>query len=74
MSHQHQCSAGVRVHLEEQLSDPGASRRIEIARRLVSKEYGWLRHERPRERDTLLLAPGELARVVARTLFETHLA
>src|SRR4051794_35452076 len=44
---------------------------IQIARRLVGEEQPRLRHERSRDRDTLLLAARQLARLVIQPLAES---
>ena len=50
----------------EQLEDLGARRRVEVAGRLVGEHDVGLGDERPRDRDALLLAAGELRPVGAR--------
>ena len=50
----------------EQLEDLGAGLRVEVARRLVREDDVRPRDERPRDRDALLLAAGELRRAGAR--------
>src|SRR5438552_58841 len=47
----------------EQLHDFRGLIRVEVSRRLVGEEDLRARHKSPRDRDELLLAPGELRRV-----------
>src|ERR1700722_3354489 len=59
------------VELEKQLTDATAGRRIEISGRLVRKQHGRPRHECPGKCHTLLLATGELARIMAGATLQT---
>src|SRR2546423_10085193 len=58
----------------EQLEDLAARRRVEVAGRLVGEPDRRARDERPGDRDTLLLAAGELARPVGAPIAEADLA
>ncbi len=60
----------IRIQLEQQLADARSGGRIEISRRLIREQHSRPRYEGPRERDALLLAAGELARVVAGAAFQ----
>jgi acyl-CoA thioesterase I len=64
--------AALAVHLEEQVDDLLAGLRIEVARGLVGEEEPRFGHEGACEGDALLLAPGELARIVSEPLGEPH--
>lgn len=64
MGHQQQRRPLLRLQGEEELHDPGTGFRIEIPGRLVSQQKRWARHEGPGQGDPLLLATGELPRVV----------
>jgi len=46
--------------------------RVEIAGRLVGEQQRRVVHQRPRDGDTLLLASGELIRMVAQPVAEAH--
>ena len=58
------------VELAQERQDLGGPRRVEVAGGLVGQDQGWAVDERPRDRDALLLAAGELARPVVGTLGE----
>src|SRR5690349_16831797 len=58
------------LQLQEQIVDNGAGFGIEIAGRLIGKNHFRTVHERARHRDTLLLAPRELARTVTDAIGE----
>ena len=62
---QHERRAVRRVELEQELDDACAGRGVEVAGRLVGEQHRRARHEGARDRDALLLAARELARVVA---------
>jgi len=70
MRNQDQRRMGVGIELEQQLADPRARDGVEIAGGLVREQHRRLRHERPGERDALLLSARELPRVVAGALLE----
>ena len=61
---QHQRGAALRVPGEQELDDLAAGRLVEIAGRLVGDQDRRIRRERAGERDALLLAAGELGRIV----------
>ena len=63
-----------RHRVAQQVEDLAARRRVEVARRLVGEHDGRPRDERARDRDSLLLAAGELGRPVRETLREPDLA
>src|SRR5687768_9946569 len=44
---------------------------IEVSRRLIAQQYGWLADKRPRDRHTLLFTARELARLVLHAMFQT---
>ena len=52
------------VDAVDQLHDPDRGLGIEVARRLVGQQQRRVVHERPRDRDALLLAAGQLGRQV----------
>ena len=54
----------VGVELEQQLANAAARDRIQVARGLVRKQHCRLRDKGARKRDALLLAAGELPRIV----------
>ena len=61
----HHGGLAARLHrVAQELEDLAARRGVEVARRLVREEDGRARDERPRDRDALLLAAGELRRAV----------
>ena len=62
--HQHRRARGVDV--AQQLEDAAGRALVEVAGRLVGEEDHGVVDQRPREGDALLLAPRELARVLAR--------
>ena len=45
---------------------------VEIAGGLIGENHLWVRHQRARDGDALLLAAGELLRHVLRAMRETH--
>ncbi len=47
-----------------------ARRRVEIAGRLVGDQNGGVRRQRPRQRHTLLLAAGQLRRIMAKPILQ----
>ena len=65
VGHEDERRALLGVELEDEIDDAGAGRRVEVAGRLVGEEQLRAHDERARERDALLLAAGERARVVA---------
>src|ERR1700722_12424207 len=71
VGHQHQRRVRILVELEKQLTDATARRRIEISGGLVRKQHGRPSHERPGKCHTLLLATGELARIMAGATLQT---
>ena len=73
MGHQHERRAVRGVQVEQQLDDARAGRRVEVAGRLVGEQDGGLGHESAGDRDALLLAARELARVMAESRLEAHL-
>jgi hypothetical protein len=64
VSNQDQGGTQVSVQLYHEVDDRSASCRIEISRGLIGKENLWPAAEPACERDTLLLATGQLRRVV----------
>src|SRR4051812_5153481 len=67
---QHKCGLRLGVEVEEQRYDALARVRIEVSGWLVREQHRGPRDERARDRDALLLAARELARVVARSMFQ----
>src|SRR5262245_51132383 len=67
---EHERDAARRVQLEQEIDDLRAGARVQVARGLVGEEERGRRHERASERDALLLAARELARIVQRALGE----
>src|SRR5437879_1648433 len=61
--HHYRLLVGLRGDAQE-VKDLAAGLRIEVAGRLVGEHDRRLRYERPRDRDALLLSPGELGRPV----------
>ena len=62
--HEHQRGAAFFVTGKQQFDDLAAGAFVEIAGRLVGDEDRRMRRERARERDALLLAAGQLRRIV----------
>ena len=56
------------LQLEHQVQDPEADRHVQHRDRLVGEDDRRLGRQCPRDRDPLLLAPGELVRVLGREL------
>ena len=73
MGDQHERGAGIRVQAEQQFDDrlPGAG--VEIAGGLVREQQRRPGHERARQRDALLFAAGQLARIVVETFAQADL-
>src|SRR5437660_8618748 len=63
-----------RVQRAEQVQDGLGGARVELAGRLVREQQRGLVHERARDRDALLLAPGERRRAVVHAVAEAHVA
>src|SRR5437899_5376462 len=61
------------VQRPQQLHDRFAVRRVEVSCRLVGEQDRGIAHHRARDRDPLLLAPGELHRVMLRAMHHTDL-
>ena len=64
VGHQHERRAELAVQLHHEIDDPGAGAGVEIAGGLVGEEHLGPGAEGARERDPLLLAAGELGRIV----------
>jgi hypothetical protein len=64
MRDQYQRRAVLALAAKQKLDDFTPGCLIEIAGRFVSDEDRWVGRERPRERDPLLLATGQLRRVM----------
>jgi acyl-CoA thioesterase-1 len=62
---EHQRGAGFGVEVEQQFDDRLAGMGVEVAGRLVGEQQRWPGHERPRQCHALLLAAGQLPRIVA---------
>ena len=60
------------VQVEQQLHDARAGGGVEVAGGLVGEQHGGPRDEGARHRDALLLAAGELPRIVAGALAQAH--
>jgi acyl-CoA thioesterase I len=73
MGDEHQSAADGTVEIEEKIRDALAGMRIEITRGLVREQNVGLGHERAREGDALLLAAGQLFRVMRGARREPHL-
>ena len=58
---------------EQQLDDRVAGRGVEVAGRFVGEEQRRIVGQRARNRDALLLAAGELRRVMVRAVGQAHL-
>ena len=67
---QHQCRALLGLQREDQVDHARAGRGIEVAGRLVGEQQPRRAGEGARDRDALLLAAGELARVMRQPLRE----
>ena len=65
MRHQNDREAAIPIERHQGFHDVVRCARIKIAGRLVGQQHGWRVDQRPRDRDALLLAAGELARRVA---------
>src|SRR3972149_11537138 len=64
VSDENQCRAPLRIEFEYEIDDGGARSGIEIARRLIGEQELRSGYERARQRDALLLAPGEGPRIM----------
>ena len=62
--HQHQRHAARAPHLQQQVEDVPAVRAVEVAGRLVGEDQRRIVGQRPRDGDALLLAAGQLRRIV----------
>ena len=62
------------IQLDEQLEHMQAVRGIQVAGRFIGEQDGRANHESAGECDTLLLASGELNRVMMATFFKAHLS
>ena len=69
--HHHHGAAGVDV--AQQLEDAAGGALVEVAGGLVGQQDGGIVHQRPRDRDPLLLAAGELAGIGPALGREAHL-
>src|SRR5262245_66296962 len=54
------------LELLELAAGARAQLRVEVGKRLIQQEYRWVADQRPRERNTLTLAAGKLARAALR--------
>jgi hypothetical protein len=72
MSHEHQRRAGSRVELEQQIENSRTGFVVQVARGLIGEQERWSRHEGARNGYALLFSAGELLRIVAQAVFETH--
>ena len=64
MGDEHERGAALRMAREQQIDDLRPGGLVEIAGRLVGDEDGWVWRERAGERHALLLAAGQLGRIV----------
>ena len=71
MGHENQGGVRTRVELEQQFADPCTGRGIEVPGRFIGEQYRRARHEGTRERNALLLAARELARIMSDARCET---
>ena len=60
------------VELPEQLENMLSVRAVEVSRGFVCEQNRWAHHERPGERNSLLLAAGELRGVVGAAIMKTN--
>ena len=58
--------------LAEQVQDPGAGARVQVAGRLVGEDDGGPADQRAGDRDALLLAAGQFARTVIETVGQAY--
>ena len=72
MRHQHQGRAALAIQAEDQLDHGRGGVVVEVARRLVAEQDLRPVHEGPRQGHALLLATGELHRVVVAALAQSH--
>lgn len=70
--HQHQRCALAAIEFEEQFQHLLTGPAIQVARRLVRQQNRRFRDERASQRHTLLLATGQLNRVMIHTVGQTH--
>src|SRR6185503_6480715 len=70
--HEDDGDAALDVEALEDAHHLDARLRVEIAGRLVGEQQRRVVHQRPRDGDALLLAAGELVRMVAEPVAETH--
>ena len=71
MRDQHQRGTFARVQIQQQIQHMLPVRAVEVARRLIRHQDGRRNHERASQRHTLLLAAGELHRIMIQPVFET---
>src|SRR5690606_21171483 len=72
VSDEHQRRRALRVQAHQQIDNARARLAVEVAGRLVREEDRRLARERACQRYPLLLATGQLLRVVVRTVTESH--
>src|SRR3972149_1696898 len=64
VSDENQCRAPLRIEFKYKIAGGGARSGIEIPRRLIREQKLGPGHKRARQRDALLLAPGEGPRIM----------
>ena len=72
MGHQHQRGSVLGIEFEQQVDDGATGLGVQVAGGLVGEQKRWPGDEGPRERDPLLLAAGQLARIVLKPLAKAH--
>ncbi len=68
-----QCRAVARMQIDQQIEDGRTRDGVEVAGRLVREQQRWIDDERSRNRDSLLLATGELRWQRIAAVAKTHL-
>ena len=71
--HEHQRHAASAAHLQQQVEHVPAVRAVQVAGRFVGQNQRRIVGERPRDGDALLLASGQLRRVMVAAIVQSHL-
>jgi hypothetical protein len=65
MGDEYERGTGIGIQGKQQIGDLGTRGGIEVTGRLIGEKHGRSHHESSGNRDTLLLAPRQLARIVS---------
>ena len=72
MRHQDRGQSVARMHSLDERKDPVRGRGIQISSRLIGQQHSRVGHQRPSQRNALLLAAGKLSRLVFRAVCQAH--